>query len=150
MAERRIRVPKLDVVKKLYYDEKENTLGIFKTYAEMMSFAATLGYKLNRHKPFEGTLIDPIRFSVFENSESGKLFYLLAFAYLKEAECLGNDEESFNARIEIFENFANGGLEHLEQLLKGKDDPFDMFILLLNKQREVVKELKRESVAVEL
>lgn len=144
MAERRVRVPKIDVVKKLYYDEKENSLGIFKTYAELMSFAATLGFKLNRFKGFDGTLVDPIRYSVFENSECGKLFYLLAFAYEQEAECLGDDEESFNRRIEIFESFANGGLEHLEQHLKGKDDPFEMFMLLLTKQRESVKELSRE------
>lgn len=83
--------------------------GVFESKAEVMLFAAALGWSHERSEPFERG-IDPIRFSVFEKMYQAETF-IESLAVLNEP---GNpevlSEESLPDRIKIFEEYANGGL----------------------------------------
>lgn len=142
MSDRRIRVPKdkSDVVKKLKFDATENINGVFDQYSDLLVFSALLGYSNNRFVPFEGSLIDPIRWDVFVRGGIDKIFYLLALVHDSKPENLSQSEEVENIRASIFESYANGGLEILQQQLHGKSDPLDHILLMIGNQRPRINE----------
>lgn len=138
MIDRRIRVApdKVDLINRLRYSE-DNKNGIFKQYSDIISFCAALGYKFKRYSPFsENSGIDPIRQDVFVRSGQDKLFYLLAYARTGDPECLTNNDEAEKARIEIFEAYANGGLDILRERLHGREDPLDYLLLMIGQEKE--------------
>lgn len=140
MADRRIRVPKdkADIVKKLKFDVDDNPNGLFKQYSDLMVFAAMVGYNNNKFVPFDGSLIDPIRENVFISSGTDKIFYLLSLINEGKPENLAKTDEAENTRAIIFESYANGGLELLQQQLHGKTDPLDHLLLVVNQEREKI------------
>ncbi|MEV5260890.1 DNA phosphorothioation-associated protein 4 [Streptomyces anulatus] len=86
--------------------------GVFDNKAEVMLFAAALGWARQRREPFE-KFVDPIRFNVFQKIHTGEAF-IEALAVLNcpgDAQVL-SDERVFE-RINIFEEYANGGLSVL-------------------------------------
>lgn len=138
MIDRRVRVPpdKVEIINKLRYSE-DNKNGIFKQYSDILSFCATLGYKYDRFNPFDegSSSVDPIRQDVFVRSRQDILFYLLAYARTGDPECLSNSEQAEKTRIEIFEAYANGGLEILRERLHGREDPLDFILLMISRER---------------
>ncbi|MGI5401920.1 DNA phosphorothioation-associated protein 4 [Streptomyces sp. CA-135486] len=87
--------------------------GVFERKAEVMLFAAALGWARQRREPFE-KFVDPIRFNVFQKIHTGEAF-IEALAVLNcpgDAQIL-SDERALE-RINIFEEYANGGLAVLQ------------------------------------
>ncbi|MFN9858387.1 MAG: DNA phosphorothioation-associated protein 4, partial [Pseudanabaena sp.] len=61
---------------------------------------------------------------------------LIAIAHTKDPKSLALDEESGNIRVQIFEEYANGGLEVLQNTLQGSVDYTDAILLMLLAEKD--------------
>lgn len=137
MADRRIRIAKDKA--KLVKDLKasDDTSGPFQTYVDVLLFAAALGAKHNKRVPLvEFTKdLDPIRRDYFYQTKSELIINLLAASEIQNKQILANDEETDEQRLSLFEEYANGGLEILQQELRGAVDYSERVLLILSAER---------------
>jgi dnd system-associated protein 4 len=85
---------------------------LFPTIRELLCFAALLGYSEGRRVPLDRTTgLEDVSYQQFERGDAADLIYLIALAETKDPEILKDGEESRSA--EIFEEYANGGLQIL-------------------------------------
>jgi dnd system-associated protein 4 len=135
MADRLIRISKdkADLVKNLV-DERSSP---FETYADVLVFAASLGYRRKKIMPLEeiAKKPEPIRPNIFTNRGYDTAINLLAISHTQNPKIVGSDEDSKNEKIKIFEEYANGGLEIIKDRLKGSVDYLDTILLLLISER---------------
>jgi dnd system-associated protein 4 len=92
---------------------------LFPTIRELLVFAALLGYSENRRVPLDKTqgVID-ISYQQFEHPSSDgadEIVYLIALSEEKDLTILRRGNE--NKCAEIFEEYANGGLEMIRSWL---------------------------------
>lgn len=108
---------------------------LFPTIRELLCFAALLGYSESRRIPLDRDKgVEDISYQQFERGDAEDLIYLIALAETKDPEILKDGEESRCA--EIFEEYANGGLQILrEAMLRGGAEYPDRDILELLKER---------------
>ncbi|MBN3940319.1 DNA phosphorothioation-associated protein 4 [Nostoc sp. NMS9] len=141
MAANRIRIAKdkVELVKALV--ASKDTTGAFQTYVEVMVFAAALGAKHKKRVPLDGIAKDlsPLRQDYFSTSFI-LLINLLAMTEIKDINILSEQEVADEQRIHVFEEYANGGLEVLQNELRGSVDYSERLLLILrsekNKQEE--------------
>lgn len=136
MADRRVRVPKDKeaIIVKLTRNDDSNG-GAFLTRADLMTFAAVIGYNKGSRVPLTDWL-EPIRQEVFARSGHDTVINLLALATTRDPKSLASNDEAEDLRISIFEEYANGGLESLRNELQGVDDPMEHLLLLIDQQRK--------------
>ncbi|NET44927.1 DNA phosphorothioation-associated protein 4 [Okeania sp. SIO2B3] len=133
----RIARDKADLVKAL--TESEEKTGPFKTYADVMVFAASLAIKKNHRVPL--TEISPrepgpISIEVFWSRGYDSIIKLIAIADTKDKQILSpTNEEIEENYIKIFEEYANGGLEILRDEMRGAVDYSERLLLVLISQR---------------
>ncbi|WP_445634629.1 Dnd system-associated protein 4 [Nostoc sp. DSM 114161] len=136
MAANRIRIAKdkAELVKSLV--ASKDTTGPFQTYVEVMVFAAALGTKHKKRVPLEGVAKDlsPLRQDYFSNSFV-LLINLLAIIETKDIKILSEEDVADEQRIHIFEEYANGGLEILQNELRGAVDYSERLLLILSYER---------------
>lgn len=108
---------------------------LFPTIRELLCFAALLGYSEKRRIPLDKEQgVEDISYQQFERGDAEDLIYLIALAETKNPEILKDGEEGRCA--EIFEEYANGGLQILrEAMLRGGGEYPDRDILELLKER---------------
>jgi dnd system-associated protein 4 len=137
MADKRIKIAKDKA--KLVKDLKasEDTTGPFQTYVDVMVFAAALGAKRKKPVPLIEFArdLDPIRRDYFDNNRCELVINLLAISETQEQNILADDEKSDEQRIKIFEEYANGGLEILQDELRGAVDYSERILLILSSER---------------
>ncbi|MBR8830811.1 MAG: hypothetical protein N5P05_001047 [Chroococcopsis gigantea SAG 12.99] len=138
MAVQRIRIPKdkAGLVQSLV-DFNEG-VGPFQTYADVMAFAATVGANLNRRVLLDTVAKEPspISVEVFISRGYDSLIKLLAVVANNDPNCLSPYETEAEAlRISIFEEYANAGLEHLQNELRGAVDYTERLLLVLSMER---------------
>jgi len=137
MAENRIKVAKdkANLVKEL--KDSDNTAGFFQTYVDVVVFAAALGAKRKKRVPLVEFArdLDPIRRDYFNNNKCELIINLLAVSVIQNQKVLADAEESDEQRIKIFEEYANGGLEILQQELRGVVDYSEQILLILSSER---------------
>lgn len=113
---RRVRRPK----------EKEEILttlieeGPFTTFREVLIFAASLGMTSGHRVGFDQTS-EPIPWEVFGSSANEATIDMIAAATNDEPDILADDR--IDDRLEIFEEYANGGLEIIRERLAGDARP---------------------------
>jgi dnd system-associated protein 4 len=89
---------------------------LFPTIRELLCFAALLGYSEGRRVPLDRAAgVEDVSYQQFERGDAEDLIYLLALAETKDPEVLKDGEEGRCA--EIFEEYANGGLQVLRDVL---------------------------------
>jgi dnd system-associated protein 4 len=138
MGANRIRVAKdkADLVKSLV--DLPSTTGPFPTYADVMVFAASLGAKRKKRSPL-GTIAkepSPIALDVFVSRGYDRVLKLLAIAETQDTKILSpTDEIAEEKRIQIFEEYANGGLDILRDELRGAVDYSERLLLILSGER---------------
>lgn len=139
MALPRIKVAKdkAELVRGLL--EQKGSTGMFSTYADVIAFAASLGIKHDRRSPFTEVSQSepaPISLEVFISRGYERLINLIAVVCTQDIKVLSTEEESAEAtRVQIFEEYANGGLAYLQQELRGAVDYTDRLVLILNAER---------------
>jgi dnd system-associated protein 4 len=145
MAANRIKIAKdkVELVKALV--ASKDTTGPFQTYVEVMVFAAALGAKHKKRVPLEGVAKDlsPLRQDYFTSSFA-LLINLLAITEIKDIKILGDDDLADEQRIHIFEEYANGGLEILQNELRGAVDYSERLLLILSVERDKQEQPEEE------
>jgi len=135
MAANRIKVAKdkADFVKSLI--ASKDTEGLFQTYVEVMVFADALGVKYKRRVPTGETTKkepSPIPQENFASLGYDKIIALLGITETQDIEILASREEEYeNKRTQIFEEYANGGLEILQNELRGVVDYSAQILVIL-------------------
>jgi len=89
--------------------------GPFETLKDVMVFAACLGLSKNRKNCFKKTS-EPIALSIFSGDYDKMVINTIAIKDTNDPFIMGNDR--INERIEIFEEYACGGLEIIDNSLK--------------------------------
>ncbi|PSM47326.1 DNA phosphorothioation-associated protein 4 [Chroococcidiopsis sp. CCALA 051] len=134
----RIRVAKdkAELVKAL--TSADGMTGPFPTYADVIVFAAALGAKHKKRIPLEEISKRepaPIGQEHFLIKGYDFVIRLLAMIDVKEISILSHDENYVNKALRIFEEYANGGLEVLQNELRGAVDYSERMLLLLSTER---------------
>ncbi|GCL39427.1 hypothetical protein SR1949_45530 [Sphaerospermopsis reniformis] len=144
----RIRVAKdkADLVKSLISSDGGN--GPFQTFADVIVFTAALGVKYKKRVPFEEVSKRepvPIRLETFISMGYDVVIKLLGIVETENIQILSpNDEEFEKQRNEIFEEYANGGLEVLQDELRGSIDYSERILLFLICDKEKKNEERGE------
>ncbi|MDJ0509007.1 MAG: DNA phosphorothioation-associated protein 4 [Crocosphaera sp.] len=138
MAVSRIRISKdkAELVQSLV--DFNDGVGPFQTYADVITFAATLGAKYKKRVPLNVISKEPapISLEIFVSRGYDAVIKLLAIAETNDPNILSiYDREAEDQRVKIFEEYANGGLEELQEELKGIVDYSEHLLLLLNLER---------------
>jgi dnd system-associated protein 4 len=139
MALPRIRIAKdkAELVKALV--DFNGARGPFQTYADAIAFAASFGAKYQKRVPLgviSNTEPAPISLEIFISRGYDSVINLLAIAETKNTKILStHDANAEEERIQIFEEYANGGLEKLRDELRGAVDYTDRLLLILSTQR---------------
>jgi dnd system-associated protein 4 len=126
---------KAELVRKL--KNTELSTGPFKTYADVVTFAAVLGFSISRRVPllkYSRKEPDSIPQDQFR---SPFIIELLAMADVQNPMILSNTEECDRRRTEIFQEYANGGLEVLKRDLEGITDYSEYLLLMLSNSQEI-------------
>jgi dnd system-associated protein 4 len=142
----RSRVYEEDVVQRLAVQKlSESDRTLFPTIRELLCFAALLGYSEERRVPLDKEKgVEDVSYQQFERGNAEDLIYLIALAELKDPEILKEGEEGRCA--EIFEEYANGGLQIIhEAMLRGGGEYPDRDILELLKDRKYLSANEEEA-----
>ncbi|MDZ8064119.1 MAG: DNA phosphorothioation-associated protein 4 [Nostoc sp. DedQUE08] len=148
MAANRIRVAKdkAELVKSLV--ASKDTTGPFQTYVEVMVFAAALGVKYKKRVPLGETTKrepSPIPQENFASLGYDLIIKLLAINETKDINILSSrEEQDEDKRTQIFEEYANGGLEILQNELRGSVDYSERLLLVLISERGTKEQLEEE------
>lgn len=96
---------------------------LFPTIRELLCFAALLGYSEGRRIPLDKDAgVEDVSYQQFERGDAEDLIYLIALAESKDPDILRDGEESRCA--EIFEEYANGGLQVLSETFQQSGGEF--------------------------
>jgi dnd system-associated protein 4 len=109
--------------------------GPFETIADVLVFAASLGLRRSRRVPLRSVVSETIRQEVFDRGGYGIAMDLIVLGSSANANVLSNADEAVSSRINVFQEYANGGLEILESELRGAVDPLGTLVLILTAER---------------
>jgi dnd system-associated protein 4 len=102
--------------------KKANNQPIFATKRDLLCFVAVLGFESEKKGKIEAKAVEFVDSRPFENSqEAMNLLYLVGLAVTKDADVL--KEENEERLVDIFEQYADGGLSVLQEWLA--DTPSD-------------------------
>jgi dnd system-associated protein 4 len=134
--ENRIRVAKdkAELVQSLIASTENNSP--FQTYADVILFAAVLGAKNKRRTPL-GEISKkepgPISIEIFIARGYDPVMKLIAIAATENINVISPDRSDVEQqRIQIFEEYANGGLDLLDRELCGAVDYTERILLMLS------------------
>ncbi|MBN4003517.1 DNA phosphorothioation-associated protein 4 [Nostoc sp. LPT] len=139
MAANRIRVAKdkAELVKSLV--ASKDTTGPFQTYVEVMVFAAALGVKNKKRVSLGETTKrepSPIPQENFASLGYDLIIKLLGINETQDMNILSSrEEQDEDKRTQIFEEYANGGLEILQNELRGAVDYSERLLLILSYEK---------------
>ncbi|MBD2387763.1 DNA phosphorothioation-associated protein 4 [Cylindrospermum sp. FACHB-282] len=148
MAANRIKIAKdkAELVKSLVASKE--TTGPFQTYVEVMVFAAALGVKYKKRVPTGETTKkepSPIPQENFASLGYDKIINLLGITETHDIEILASREEEYeDKRTQIFEEYANGGLEILQNELRGVLDYTAQILVILIAARDSKENTEEE------
>jgi dnd system-associated protein 4 len=90
---------------------------MFPTLREALTFCAVLGYKERRRKPLEGSGgTEDIAGAQYQLNEAVDTMFALALAEEKTSDILRPERE--RECVEIYEEYANGGLELIQSWIE--------------------------------
>lgn len=100
----------------------------FPAFRDILLFASAVGFVQGRRVPFNATAGDPIRYDTLASpSFADTLISMIA------ANEVGNDPEIMDdarlaERVAIFEEYANGGLEYIQELINTRNQTPDLIV----------------------
>ncbi|MGC9503441.1 DNA phosphorothioation-associated protein 4 [Baaleninema sp.] len=111
----------------------------FQTYADLLAFAAALGMKRQQKSPVREVSNRepaPIALEIFLSRGYDRLFNLLTAVETRDPALLSpTNAEARAARVALFEEYANGGLEILQAELRGAIDYGERLLLIMLMER---------------
>ena len=148
MALPRIKVAKdkAELVQKLL--ETKGTTGAFQTYADVIVFAASLGAKYQKRVPLKEVSQSepaPVSLEVFISRGYEWVIKLIAVTETQDIKILSTEDPKIEEeRVQIFEEYANGGLARLRDELRGAVDYTERLLLILSSERFKEEETDEE------
>ena len=126
----RIRRPKsYDKLLKELRD-KEN---IFRTYKDILIFAACLGFKSGKRVSFKESS-EPIKRDIFNGTYDSAVINAIALLEKNDTQIL--TDGCADERIAIFEEYACGGLEIIQrEIADGPDDWENGFLAMIHQEK---------------
>ncbi|MDB4542406.1 DNA phosphorothioation-associated protein 4 [Pseudomonadales bacterium] len=112
MKNYRVRRPK-------EYDEllnlmRDKEFGVFATLKSALVFSASVGFKEGIKREFSESA-EPIAFTLFNEHHDQPFVYVMALTAFNDVKYLR--EDFFSETIRLFEEYAAGGLEYLDDYL---------------------------------
>jgi dnd system-associated protein 4 len=109
--------------------ELRNEAG-FTTYRDILLFGAAVGAYVKRRVPFTSTG-EPIRYETLtEPNFSAALVNMIAATELREDPEI-MDSTRLAERLRIFEEYANGGLEYIQEQVNSRHEPANLLVISL-------------------
>ncbi|MEH7514245.1 DNA phosphorothioation-associated protein 4 [Gottfriedia acidiceleris] len=145
MIRRRIKRPKeQDSIYRRLTDKDE--FGVFSSYKEAFMFAGTLGFIEKKRKSFSSTA-EGLLWDNFSLDTDEPMINMIALAESQDVNILQDDDESFDQKLIIFEEYAAGGIEFIEQTLLDQpkyllNNIFDLIMNMENDTTEKERNLK--------
>jgi dnd system-associated protein 4 len=97
--------------------------GKFSTYRDILLFAAAVGFRQQRRVPFTASSGDPIRSDVLlAPGFSDTLVNMIAANVVTDDPEI-MDDTRLDERFRIFEEYANGGLEYIQEQVNVRHQP---------------------------
>ncbi|WP_102417220.1 DNA phosphorothioation-associated protein 4 [Mycobacterium sp. 4858] len=101
----------------------------FPTYRDILLFAAGVGFHQQRRVPFTASSGDPIRYEVLTYPGfSDTLINMIATNVVSDDPEI-MDGSRLEERIKIFEEFANGGLEYIQEQINVRHQPVNLIVI---------------------
>jgi dnd system-associated protein 4 len=125
LSEARARRPKQHEALMMELQDEAN----FTTYRDILLFAAAVGFRQKRRVGFTASSGEPIRYEVLTGPAfSDTLFNMIA------ANVVNDDPEIMDVtrieeRIRIFEEYANGGLEYIQEQVNVRRQPAALVVI---------------------
>ncbi|NEO26225.1 MAG: DNA phosphorothioation-associated protein 4 [Kamptonema sp. SIO4C4] len=117
----------------------DNT-GPFQTYADAIAFAALVGVQWQKRLPIDIAAKNepsPIALDIFISRGYDRLLKLLALVETQNPQILSSyNPKNEGQWVQLFEEYANGGLEVLQDELRGAVDYTERLLLLLSAKRD--------------
>lgn len=139
-------IDKEDVVKALTTGDAP----LFKEIWRLMLFAASVGYRFERREKLgdvdSGKAMPPTYFS--NNPAWPGFQYLMALVCTNDPRTLSGTDECDDARVTIFEEFANGGLAILREELEQRSYSLDALLQFISASDVPPPDLKLEEVEI--
>lgn len=105
------------------------TEGNFPTYRDVLLFAGAVGYRQQRRVAFAQAAGDPIKWETMTApSFSDTLINMIAANVIKDdPEVM--DDLRLEERVKIFEEYANGDLEYLQEQVNVRHQPANLVVI---------------------
>ena len=124
-------------------NEERNTVfgrqRVFTTMAEAINFAALIGYRAKRKCEVEDARSDPINSRTFESNQLQGYIYLIAVAETGDIKIL--EDENFEQCVQLYEEYAFGGLREIEDWVKTSGKP--LFERILSEMTTIAASLQK-------
>jgi dnd system-associated protein 4 len=105
--------------------------GKFPTYRDILLFAGAVGYRQQRRVAFSNASGDPIRYETMTvPSFSDTLLNMIAANVVNDDPEI-MDDLRLEERVKIFEEYANGGLEYLQEQVNVRHQPANLVVIEL-------------------
>lgn len=87
----------------------------FSTFRDILLFAAAAGFRFQRRVAFTSTAGDPIRYETLTGPAFSEALINMIAANVVTEDPEVMDDARIEERVNIFEEYANGGLEYIQE-----------------------------------
>ena len=101
----------------------------FPTYRDILLFAAAVGYRHDRGVPFSTAAGDPIRYETLTTPTFSEALVNMIAANVVTDDPEIMDGARIEERIRIFEEYANGGLEYIQEQVNVRHQPAALVVI---------------------
>jgi dnd system-associated protein 4 len=114
----------------------EGEMAIFNSYKDVFMTAASIGFKYGKKEPFDQTS-EAIAWTIFSGQTDLPIINAIALNETEDVNILLNDDETFDRKFNIVEEYANGGLQILqERVVDVPGNALDNLINLINHEKK--------------
>lgn len=138
LARVQISIDKAEFVKKLR--ARDNGKGLFLTYSDILTFGAAIGFRYRKRVPFEKFSRKDPDGVLQEQFKNPAIISLIALSETKDPNILVSTDEADLRRVTIFQEYANGGFEVLQNDLHGISNDLERILLILYAERNKIVE----------
>ncbi|EJV69665.1 MULTISPECIES: DNA phosphorothioation-associated protein 4 [Bacillus] len=143
MSRRRIRRPKDQEEMYKVLTDRDELGGIFSSFKDIFMLAGIVGFMNKKRKTFTSSL-EQIHWNVFNSETDETVINAVALAETGDLTIINTDDEAFDRKITIYEEYAAGGLEYLyDKIMENPRYALDnYFDFLKSMEKEVSIEKK--------
>jgi dnd system-associated protein 4 len=104
---------------------------VFSTFRDALLFAAAVGVRFERRVPFSGAAGDPIRYETLTAPTFAEALVSMIAANEVASDPEIMDSTRLDERAQIFEEYANGGLEYIQEQVNVRRQPAALVVIAL-------------------